>query len=149
MGIPSGPPSGGNRPQTGSVPNAPIAKSVAVNINAAGASAAARAEAEQYIRQKIAERNLRAVSGTGDYVLNVEFKQVKESTAGKVGGIFGKVTGVDTGKIGKVDIDMTATLSGGATGEAKVKSKFDGPMSDAVRAAIDQALDQLLAKIED
>jgi hypothetical protein len=149
MGIPSGPPSGANRPPAGSVPSAPIAKSVAVNINAAGASAAARAEAEQYIRQKISERNLRAVSGTGDYVLNVDFKQVKESTAGKVGGIFGKVTGVDTGKIGKVDIDMTATLSGGATGEAKVKNKFDGPLSDAVRAAIDQALDQLLAKIKD
>ena len=149
MGIPSDTPSGANRPQTGTVRAAATAKSVAVNINAAGGSAAASAEAEQYIRGKIAERGLRAVSGTGDYVLNVEFRQVKESTAGKVGGLFGKVTGVDTGKIGKVDIDMTATLSGGATGEAKVKSKFDGPLSDAVRAALDQALGQLLAKIKD
>ena len=147
-GLPTGAPSRGNRPPTGAMPTAPAAKSVAVNINAAGGPATVRAEAEQYIRGKIAERGLRAVSGTGDYVLNVEFKQVKESAAGKIGGIFGKVTGVET-KVGKVDIDMTASLSGGATGQAKVKSKFDGPLSDALRAAIDQALDQLLEKIND
>ena len=148
MGMPSGRPTGANRPSTGTTPAAPAAKSVAVNINVAGGPATVRAEAEQYIRGKIAERGLRAASGTGDYVLNVDFKQVKESAAGKIGGIFGKVTGVET-KVGKVDIDMTAALSGGATGQAKVKTKFDGPLSDALRAAIDQALDQLLEKIED
>jgi hypothetical protein len=129
-------------------PAAPTAKSIAVNtIMVAGASPTVRAEAEQYIREKIVDRGFRAVSGAGDYVLNVDFRQVKESTAGKIGGIFGKVTGVDT-KVGKVDIDMTATLSGGATGQAKVKSKFDGPLSDALRTAIDQALDQVLRNID-
>ncbi|MDI1240848.1 MAG: hypothetical protein PSX80_02865 [bacterium] len=125
----------------------PASKSVALNVNLSGVQPTTRAEAEQYIRGKIAERGLRAVTGTGDYALNFDFRQVKESTAGKVGGIFGKVTGVDT-KVGKVDIDMTATLSGGATGQAKVKSKFDGPLSDALRTAIDQALDQVLRNIE-
>lgn len=148
MGIPSGAQSGANRPSSSTAPTVSTAKSVAVNINVAGGPATVRAEAEQYIRGKIAERGLRAASGTGDYVLNVEFKQVKESAAGKIGGIFGKVTGVET-KVGKVDIDMTASLSGGATGQAKVKTKFDGPLSDALRTAIDQALDQLLEKIED
>ena len=147
MGVPSGARPGTDRPSPGAVPSAPSAKSVAVNINVAGAPATVRAEAEQYIRSKIAERGLRAVSGTGDYVLNVDFKQVKESAAGKIGGLFGKVTGVET-KVGKVDIDMTASLSGGATGQAKVKSKFDGPMSDALRAALDQAVDQLLEKVQ-
>lgn len=141
MGIPS---VSNRRPA--SVPAGPAAKSVAVNINLTGVQPTTRAEAEQYIRGKIAERGLRPVTGTGDYVLSLDFRQVKESAAGKIGGIFGKVTGVDT-KVGKVDIDMTATLSGGASGQAKVKSKFDGPLSDALRTAIDQALDQLLDKL--
>ena len=131
---------------SGVQPAAPAAKTVAVNVT--GGQPSVQSEVEQYIRGKIAERRLRTATGTGDYVLNVELRQVKESTAGKIGGIFGKVTGVDT-KVGKVDIDMTATLSGGATGQAKVKSKFDGPVSDALHAAIDQALDQLLDKIDD
>lgn len=124
----------------------PASKSVALNVNLTGVQPTTRAEAEQYIRGKIAERGLRAVAGTGDYVLNFDFRQVKESAAGKIGGIFGKVTGVDA-KVGKVDIDMTATLSGGASGQAKVKTKFDGPLSDALRTAIDQALNQLLDKM--
>ena len=140
-------PSGDDRRPTGIPPVSPSAKSVALNINLTGVQPVTRSEAEQYIRGKIAERGLRVVSATGDFALNFEFRQVKESTAGKIGGIFGKVTGVDA-KVGKVEIDMTATLSGGATGQAKVKTKFDGPMSDALRSAIDQALDQLLEKIE-
>jgi len=123
------------------------AKSVSLNITYPNVQPDVRSEVEAYIRSKISQQGLRAVSGSGDYGLNIEFRQIKESTAGKIGGIFGKVTGVDT-KAGKVDIDMTATLSGGANGQAKVKSKFDGPMADALRAAIDQALDQLLEKIE-
>ena len=144
-GIPS---SSNRRPAaaTPANPAGPAAKSVAVNINLTGVQPTTRAEAEQYIRGKIAERGLRAVTGTGDYVLSLDFRQVNESAAGKIGGIFGKVTGVDT-KVGKVDIDMTATLSGGATGQAKVKTKFDGPLSDALRTAIDQALNQLLDKM--
>jgi hypothetical protein len=140
-----GTPSVSNR-RPASVPTGPAAKSVAVNINLTGVQPTTRAEAEQYIRGKIGERGLRAVTGTGDYVLSFDFRQVKESAAGKIGGIFGKVTGVDT-KVGKVDIDMTATLSGGASGQAKVKTKFDGPLSDALRTAIDQALNQLLDKM--
>ena len=138
----------GNRPSTRNVPpvsNLPAAKSVSVNITVMN-SPVSEAEIEQYVRSRILDRGLRTVSGSSDYSISVQFRQVKESAAGKIGGIFGKVTGVDT-KLGKVDIDMTAILSGGATGEAKVKNKFEGPPSAAVRAAIDQALDQLLSKI--
>lgn len=123
------------------------AKSVSLNIIYPNVQPDVRSEVEAYVRSKISQQGLRTVSGSGDYGLNIEFRQIKESTAGKIGGIFGKVTGVDT-KAGKVDIDMTATLSGGANGQAKVKNRFDGPMSDGLRAAIDQALDQLLEKIE-
>ena len=132
-----------SRPST----SAPLAKSVAVNISVPPGSAASQAEIDQYVRSQIVSRGLRAVSGTGDYTLTIQFKQIKESTAGKIGGMFGKVTGVPSGGIGKVDIDMTANLSGVSSGDAKVKNKFDGPPARAVHAALDQALGQLLSGI--
>lgn len=133
-----------NVPSTKPVSAGKTAKSIGVNISGASAN---QAEIDQYVRSRIMSRGLRPVSGSGDYTLNIQFNKIKESTAGKIGGIFGKVTGVP-GTSGKVDIDMTATLSGAGTGEAKVKNKFDGPLTDALRAAIDQAVDQLLDKVD-
>lgn len=121
-----------------------VAKSVALTISGAGTS---QPDVDAYVRGKLADKGLRIVNGTADYTVNVNFRQIKESTSSKVGGIFGKVTGVPTGGIGKVDIDLVATLSGRATADAKVKDKFDGPLSAAVRLALDQALDQILANI--
>ena len=130
-----------DRPSSSVNRDRPAAKSVAVNVTYGSISPAARAEIDQYLKNRVSARGYRTATGTGDYVLNIEVRQVKESAAGKVGGIFGKVTGIET-KVGKVDIDMSAELSGGATGQAKVKSKFDGPPSDAIRTALDQLLDQ-------
>jgi hypothetical protein len=130
------------------VPTRPVAKSVAVNVSMVSGTAGNQAEIDQYVRSRIASRGLRAVSGSGDYTLSIQFNKVKESTASKIGGIFGKVTGADTSGAGKVDIDLSATLSGAGSGQAKVKNKFDGPLSNALRTAIDQALDQLLSEID-
>ena len=126
----------------------PGMKSVGVSLIFAGGGQANEAEIEQYVQGKIAERGLRPATGTGDYNLKIEFRQIKESTGSKVGGIFGKVTGVDTKGAGSVSIDLIGTLSGAGSGEAKVKNKFDGPLSNAVRAALDEALGQLLANIK-
>jgi hypothetical protein len=138
---------GNDTRSTGAVPAGKTARSVGVNVGLASGIAASQAEIDQYVRSRIMSRGLRAVSGTGDYTLNIQFNKIKESTAGKIGGIFGKVTGVP-GTAGKVDIDLTATLSGAGSGEAKVRNKFDGPMTDALHAAIDQALDQLLDQVD-
>lgn len=138
---------GKNDRSTSPARSASASRSVALTINYGSVQPSVRAEIDQYVRSRIAERGFRSVSGSGDYILMMDFRQVKESTAGKIGGIFGKVTGVET-TAGKVDIDLTATLSGGASGQANVKSKFDGPLSDAVRSAIDQALDRVFSGIE-
>lgn len=150
ISMPSGDVSGistGNRPAN--LPNRVAAKSVGVNVSLAPGSAGNQSEIDQYVRNRISGRGLRAVSGTGDYTLNIQFRQIKESAAGKIGGIFGKVTGVDTKGVGKVDIDMIATLSGAGSGEAKVKNKFDGPATDAIHMAIDTALNQLLRNVNE
>lgn len=136
-----------NRNANTNQPAASTAKSVAVNLTFGSGVKADQAEIQNYVKNKIRERGLNVASGGGDYTLNMQFRQIKESSAGKIGGIFGKVTGVDTGKLGKVDIDLTARLAG-TTRESQVKSKFDGPLTDAIHAAIDQALDQLLDGID-
>jgi len=123
------------------------AKSIALNVSMGSAASPTQSEMESYVRTKLAGRGFRVVSGAADYTVNVQFRQIKESTAGKIGGMFGKITGANTGGVGKVDIDLSATMSGKSTGEAKVKDKFDGPLSAAVRLAIDQAIDQLLSNI--
>lgn len=122
-------------------------KSVSLSISLTSGGSVNQAQIEEFVRGRLASRGLRIVPTGGDYNLSLQFRQIKESTAGKVGGIFGRVTGIDT-KAGKVDIDMTASLAGAATGEAKVKSKFDGPPAEAVRAAVGQALDELLERIQ-
>ena len=124
--------------------NMPATRSVGISLVLTPGTQTSQAEIEEYIRGKVEGRGLRAVAGPGDHNLKIEFRQLKESTGSKVGGIFGKVTGVDT-KAGSVTIELIATLSGG--GEAQVKNKFDGPLSNAIRTALDEALDQLLANI--
>jgi hypothetical protein len=133
-----------NRPNVNPMMPPVAVKTVALNITGAGTS---QSDVDAYVRGKVAEKGLRVVSGTADYTIGVNFRQIKESTAGKIGGMFGKVTGVPTGGVGKVDIDLIATMSGKASGNANVKNKFDGPLSAAVRLALDQALDQLLENI--
>jgi hypothetical protein len=82
--------------------------------------------------------------------LSVEITKVKESTASKVGGIFGKVTGVET-KAGKTEIELVMTIakanSNGSLGQTRVARKFDGGTSEALKSALDEALDNILAKI--
>lgn len=125
----------------------PAARSVGLNINFGSNTSVDRGAIESHVRETLAGRGLNVVAGTGTYTLNFDFKQIKESAAGKIGGLFGKVTGVEA-KVGKVEVDMTARLSGAATGDVKVRSKFDGPLDDGVRSAVDEALSQLLGRIK-
>jgi hypothetical protein len=130
---------------TGIVPPAMSAKTITVNLTMAP-GASGQSEFDSYIRAKLSERGFRVVPGNAEYALNVQVNQVKESTGSKIGGMFGKVTGTNTGG-GKVDIDLSIALIGMASGKGQAKSKFDGPLSSAVRTAVDQALDQALANV--
>jgi hypothetical protein len=133
-------------PTAGNIMGMPGGKSVGINFVFAGGGQAEQGQIQSYVQGKIAEKGLRPTTGTGDYNLRFDFRQVKESTGSKIGGIFSKATGVG-GSAGSVTIEMVATLSGAGNGEAKVKNKFDGPLSNAVKAAVDEALGQLLANI--
>jgi hypothetical protein len=143
-----------NRSGQNNMPANTGAKTVGLNITVGGNAKINQAEITQYLQDKLRENDLSGRIGTSgalDYVLNVEVKQVKESAAGKVGGLFGKVTGVET-KVGKTDVELIITLtapnSTAAITQSRVAKKFDGNASDAIRAALDEAMDKILAEID-
>ncbi len=91
-------------------------------------------------------------SGRFDYVIGVEIVSAKQSKAAKIGGFFGKVTGnTDAAKAGdsEVDVVVTAYQKDGKTVIARqpFKQKSAGSPDDAARSAIENALGQVIAKI--
>lgn len=137
------------------LPANPGMKNVGLNIVLGSDAKVNQAEVSQYLQNKLRGNNLNARIGAGggglDYVLNVEIKKVKESTAGKVGGIFGKVTGVEA-KAGKTEVELVMTLvkpgSNTPVAQTRIAQKYDGNISEAVKAAIDDGLDKILGEIE-
>jgi hypothetical protein len=137
------------------LPAAQGAKTVGLNVTVGSNVKIDQAEVSRYLQEKLRENDLNSrmgASGDGlNYVLNVELKQAKESTAGKIGGMFGKVTGIDA-KAGKTDVELIITLtapnSTAAITQARVAKKFDGAPAEAVRAAIDEAMNKILAEID-
>ncbi len=138
-----------------SLPSSPFAKSVGLNITYGADAKVNQTEISQYLQSKLRENNLNARIGAGggnlDYVLNVEIKKVKETKAGKIGGIFGKVTGVESK--GQTEIELVMTLarpnSNSPVTQSRITQKYDGTVSEALKAAIDDGLDKILSEIED
>lgn len=143
-----------NRSGQNSMPANNGRKNVGFNITAGSNAKVNQSEISQYLQNKLRENDLNGsigTSGSTDYVLNVEVKQVKESAAGKVGGLFGKITGVDT-KVGKTDVELIITLTAPNSTtpitQSRVAKKFDGNVAEAVQAALDEAMDKILAEID-
>lgn len=91
-------------------------------------------------------------SGRFDYVVSVEVVSAKQSKAGKIGGLFGKVTGnSDAAKAGdsEVEVVVTAYQKDGRTvlGRQPVKQKIAGSPDDAARSAVESALNQIIGKL--
>ena len=144
-----------NNEENPSMPSNTGLKSVGLNINYGSEAKVNQAEVNEYLQNKIRQNNLNPRTGTSagvNYVLNVEIKKVKESTASKAGGIFGKVTGIDT-KTGKTEVELVMTLTKGDSNaqvtQNRVTQKYDKTASDAVKAAIDDALDKILGAIKE
>ena len=69
-----------------------------------------------------------------DYLLTSDFSKLKQSTAGKIGGMFGSVTGAPTA--GKYDAQVEYTLVALSTGKNALKSKASNKSeTDATTAA--------------
>lgn len=92
-------------------------------------------------------------NGRFDYVVGVEIIRAKQSKAGKIGGLFGKVTGnTDAAKVGDSEAEVVVTIyqKDGKTvvGQQTAKQKIAGTPDDAAKSAIETALNQLVGKIK-
>lgn len=86
-------------------------------------------------------------------VIGVEVKKIKESGAAKVGGLFGKVTGTDSlAKAGKSQAEIVITLYAGdgktVVARSPANAEVSGSSTDAVKAAIDQVIGDLIGRIK-
>lgn len=136
-----------------SMPSNMNRKNVGLNITYGSEAKVNQSEISQYLQNKLRDNNFNARIGTGgnlDYVLNVEVKKAKETKAGKIGGIFGKVTGVETK--GQTEIELVMTLvkpnSNNPVTQSRIAQKYDGTLSEALKAAIDDAFDKISGEIE-
>ncbi len=137
-------------------------KSVAIDFFSGNVSKINQPNLRQYLSQKVSANGTYnslivsqndITSGAFTNVIGVEIKNVKESGASKIGGLFGKVTGnTDASKIGQSEAEVIVTLyaQDGKTvlASGTAKEKVDGKADDAVKAAIDKALVQILPKLK-
>lgn len=95
-----------------------------------------------------------AMAGGGfDFVVGVEIKAAKQSKAGKIGGMFGKMTGsTSAAKIGDSEAEVVVTVyrpdKKTIVAQAAGSQKLAGTPDDAVKAAVEAALDQLVDKLK-
>ncbi|HKP69252.1 MAG TPA: hypothetical protein VJV05_08210 [Pyrinomonadaceae bacterium] len=137
-------------------------KTIAIDYFSGNASKLDQDELRNYIAGKINAAGLSGfvvtsqadiAGGRFPNVLGVEVKKAKESGASKIGGLFGKVTGTeDAAKLGKSTAEIVLSLYG-ADGKTVVASspataEVKGSTTDAVKAAIDQVFDGILAKMK-
>ena len=101
-------------------------------------------ELQSYLVEKLTGGNVMGVAVTSEaearsvgaaYILSSDISKMKQSTGGKIGGMFGKVTGVPTGGSpydAQVDYKLVKVADGSTVLSSKATSKSD---SDAQRAA--------------
>ncbi|HKX84310.1 MAG TPA: hypothetical protein VJL58_08825 [Pyrinomonadaceae bacterium] len=137
-------------------------KTIAIDFFSGSVSKVNQDELRGYISQKLSGAgfngfpiNSQAELATGNFVnvIGIELKKVKESGASKIGGLFGKVTGSDdAAKIGDSEAEIVVTVFGKdgktAVASSPASAKVKGKPNDAVKAAIDQVLSGLLARIK-
>lgn len=137
-------------------------KTVAIDFIAGSSSKLDQNQIREYVSSKLSAAGVSGylvssqaelTSANFSNVITIDVTKLKESGAAKIGGLFGKVTGnTDSSKIGETEAEITMSLIGqdrktvvaSATAPAKIKG---GP-NDAVRAAIDAAFPQILAKLK-
>lgn len=89
-----------------------------------------------------------AKSKSCDYVLSVDISKLKQSTANKISGLFGKVTGVETSATKdkfEVQIDYKlATPDGQIKAQNKFTQKIEGSAESAAQTALAQAANEII-----
>lgn len=86
-----------------------------------------------------------------DYVLTSDFSKLKQSTASKIGGMFGKVTNTDTSSTRNYDAQVDfklVSLSDGKTITNKASNKSESDVDRAAEAVLAMEAQQILSAVQ-
>lgn len=113
-----------------------------------------------FLIQQLSRGNVEAVAVSSeadartancDYVLTSDFSKLKQSTASKIGGMFGKVTGGDPNALknydAQVDFKLVA-LTGGKTLANKASNKSESNVDRAAESVLSLEAQQILSAIQ-
>ena len=111
---------------------------------------------QMFLAQKLTGGNVEGVAVTSeadarssgcDFVLSSDFSKLKQSTAGKIGGMFGKVTNTSVGGNydAQVDFKLVSLKSGQTTMQNKAASKSENNVDRAAESALAQEASTVLA----
>lgn len=107
------------------------------------------ASMQAFLAQKLTSGNIEGFPVTSeaeakaancDYILTGEFSKLKQSTASKIGGMFGKVTGADTSSVSKYDAEFSFNLVKLADGKSVLKNKVSAKTESEVDRAAEGVL---------
>ena len=111
---------------------------------------------QMYLAQKLTGSNVEGVAVSSeadarasncDYVLTSDFSKLKQTTAGKIGGMFGKVTNTSVGGTydAQVDFRLLSLKSGQVTLQNKAASKSESNVDRAAEGVLNQEASTILA----
>jgi hypothetical protein len=115
---------------------------------------------QMFLVQKLTGGNIEAVAvgsetdartANCDYVLTSDFSKLKQSTASKVGGMFGKITNTDTSGARNYDAQVDFSLvplNGGKTVQNKASNKTESEVGRAAEAVLALEAQQIFSAIQ-
>lgn len=113
---------------------------------------------QSYLAQKLTVGNIEGIaigneadarSAGCDYLLTSDLSKLKQSTASKIGGLFGKVTSTDTSAAQKfdaqVDFKLVLLKNGQSVMQNKAAAKIEGDADRAAQGILAQEASAVLA----
>lgn len=106
---------------------------------------------QQFLTQKLTGGNVEAIAVSSeadakamncDYLLSSDISKLKQSTASKIGGMFGKVTNTDTSGTQNFDTQVDFKLTSLASGQSVLQSKAAAKVAGSAETAAQNVLSQ-------
>lgn len=129
--------------------------------NSSGGENVSMTNLQSFLTQKLTGGNVEAVlifseaearTSNCDYLLTSNFSKLKQSTASKIGGMFGKVTGGNPNAMKNYDVQVDFTLVSLKDGKTVLKNKAadksNSDLDKAAESALKLEAEQIMAAIQ-
>ena len=152
---------GSNMPSSGGTPAAKKAGTIRIGVLAPTNKGEniSITNMQSFLAQKLTSGNVEGVavgneadakSAGCDYILSSDFSKLKQSAAGKIGGMFGKITSTSVGGVyeAQVDFKLVSTASGQTVLQNKAAAKAESDIDRAAEGVLAQEATAVLGKAQ-